>query len=374
MRHFLAGLCLLFVASVAAAQSNTVSFVAVLNGQNEKPNVGDPDGTGYAFVRFDRRSNQVFYAITSANTSTPTVSHIHRGGADVSGPVVIDFRPVFRNGAASGVVSADATLINEILATPSNFYVNVHTADFPSGAIRGQLVPAPSGGTDVVFPIAGRVPGVNNTLFRTDLTILNLSGTAAPVALEYYPSGQTGNNGPSASFTFVIANNSQLNLNDLISTTLGINAGTGAIRIQSPNRIDAVGRVYNDLRPSNGGTLSQFIHGLNVDYNRTSGALPMLANQTGASGYRTNIGWFNNNSAPGTLTLRAHRSDGTVLATSTFDVNPFAQTQLNLSQIFPSLEPLEQMYVTYETTAVPMFVYASVVDNTTGDGVFIAGD
>jgi hypothetical protein len=36
-------------------------------------------------------------------------------------------------------VSASRELILEILQNPEGFYVNVHNADFPAGAVRGQL-------------------------------------------------------------------------------------------------------------------------------------------------------------------------------------------------------------------------------------------
>jgi hypothetical protein len=29
----------------------------------------------------------------------------------------------------------------DVLAHPGDYYVNVHTADFPGGAVRGQLAP-----------------------------------------------------------------------------------------------------------------------------------------------------------------------------------------------------------------------------------------
>ena len=36
-------------------------------------------------------------------------------------------------------VTADGALINRIIADPASFYVNVHTAEFPAGAVRGQV-------------------------------------------------------------------------------------------------------------------------------------------------------------------------------------------------------------------------------------------
>ncbi len=42
-------------------------------------------------------------------------------------------------GMLSGCVSADPVLIGQIIANPAGYYVNVHTTEFPAGAVRGQL-------------------------------------------------------------------------------------------------------------------------------------------------------------------------------------------------------------------------------------------
>jgi uncharacterized protein (DUF3820 family) len=36
-------------------------------------------------------------------------------------------------------VDAEGKLLRKIADKPGDYYVNVHTADFPAGAIRGQL-------------------------------------------------------------------------------------------------------------------------------------------------------------------------------------------------------------------------------------------
>jgi hypothetical protein len=81
---------------------------------------------------------QVCYELMVANIATPTAAHIHRGGSSVNGPVVVPFTAP-ASGSSSGCANASADLLNEIAANPGNFYVNVHNAEFPGGAVRGQL-------------------------------------------------------------------------------------------------------------------------------------------------------------------------------------------------------------------------------------------
>lgn len=107
-----------------------------LSGEAEIP-PADPDGTGFAQLTLNPGQETVCFDITVENIAPATAAHIHRGGADVNGPVVVNF-DVPSNGL-SGCVDADRDVIKEILQNPSGFYVNVHNADFPGGAVRGQL-------------------------------------------------------------------------------------------------------------------------------------------------------------------------------------------------------------------------------------------
>lgn len=355
------------------AFAQVTTLTATLLGANERPNPGDADGSGFAIVHLDRASGTVRYALVVRDISPPAGAHIHRGGADVAGGVVVDFAPSWFNGTAVGTANASAALIDEILANPAGFYVNVHNADYPGGAVRGQLMNlTTANATDVLFPIAGRVVGANNTFYRTDVYLLNLSGASTPVVLEYYASGSAANNAPTATATITVANNEQVNLSgDMLQNTLGIGNGTGALRVVAPGRVIATARIYNDRRSFDGGTLGQFIPALGAEYNRTTGALPMLANEQGLNGYRANIGWFNASTTTATVTFRVHRPNGTVLQTTTLNVPRGQQMQMPIGQIFNTLEPLDQLYVTFTTAGAPLYVYASVVDNTNGDAIFI---
>jgi hypothetical protein len=112
-------------------------FTTSLLGSNEVPGPGDEDGSGVARLTLNPGQEEVCFEITVSDVETITAAHIHRGASDVAGPVVVNF-DVPNNGLI-GCVNANRALIKEILQNPSAFYVNVHNAPFPAGALRGQL-------------------------------------------------------------------------------------------------------------------------------------------------------------------------------------------------------------------------------------------
>ncbi|RPI84146.1 MAG: CHRD domain-containing protein [Chloroflexi bacterium] len=122
-------------------ESETVVFQAELNGENERPDPGDPDGTGQSRVYINQEAGDVCFSITASEIILPAdAAHIHVGDSDVAGDVVIPLAPPDELGSSAGCAAdVDPTLIQEILDNPSGYYVNVHTSDFPAGAIRGQL-------------------------------------------------------------------------------------------------------------------------------------------------------------------------------------------------------------------------------------------
>jgi hypothetical protein len=130
----------------AAALPSAATFVTGLLGSNEVAN-GDPDGSGTASVTIDPVTGAVNWLFSTANVDTPTLAHIHRAAAGANGPVVFDFAAQL-NG--SGVMSL--SLAAEIAANPAGFYVNIHTAAHPSGAVRGNLRLAAPADANVAVP------------------------------------------------------------------------------------------------------------------------------------------------------------------------------------------------------------------------------
>ncbi len=115
---------------------------AELNGANEVPGPGDEDGYGVAFLEFNSETGELCYDVAVANITLPAAAmHIHVGEAGVSGDVVVPFDTApDADGLASGCMAAvDMMQSQSIVDDPEGFYVNVHTSDFPDGAVRGQL-------------------------------------------------------------------------------------------------------------------------------------------------------------------------------------------------------------------------------------------
>lgn len=109
-----------------------------LTGAAEVPGPGDPDGSGAAKLNFNADRSEICYKLTVNDIAPATGAHIHIGSADVAGPVVQGLMPP-TDGMSKACVVVSSTLFSAILANPANYYVNVHNAQFPAGAVRGQL-------------------------------------------------------------------------------------------------------------------------------------------------------------------------------------------------------------------------------------------
>ena len=110
---------------------------ATLLPENQVPPTAS-SGSGTALVTLNQGQGEVCWDITVEGLTSPVIlAHIHHGGAETNGPVVVDFmEPV--NGL-TGCVQADPALIKQIRQDPGDYYVNVHTTMFPTGEVRGQL-------------------------------------------------------------------------------------------------------------------------------------------------------------------------------------------------------------------------------------------
>lgn len=125
------------VAAPASAGPTTVLRTA-MTGAAEVPGPGDADGKGNGVVRVDRSSGEICVVITTHGTAPLLAGHIHEQapGAE-SGPVVVPLMQVSDmkfQGCAVAPAVADG-----LLSEADEYYLNVHNAEFPNGALRGDL-------------------------------------------------------------------------------------------------------------------------------------------------------------------------------------------------------------------------------------------
>ncbi|MEW5877070.1 MAG: CHRD domain-containing protein [Acidobacteriota bacterium] len=355
-------------AQLASEASGVEHWVTMLSGARERPTVGDPDGNGVALVV--PRSDQALYYLRVSNTQPPTGAHIHRGKAGEAGSIVLSLSPTFNNGVAVGAVSLSATLAGEIRTNPEGFYVNVHTADFPGGAVRGQLT---TGESVVHVPVAADVPGLPPSLFRTAGTVTNFSDAEAEVWAEWYPSSREARSAPAKVQRFAVPARGTAVFNNLVSELFAA-SGRGAVRFYSPAKIAVAVNIFNDQRPS-GGTFGQFAQGLAVSEALTRGVLPYNRHQakTTGSGWRTNFGWFNPSPQAVTLQVQVVRPDGTTAGSKTVTLQPWSNDLLACGDgngYVPSAACSDNNFTVAFTASSPVFLYSSVVDNVTDDGLY----
>jgi hypothetical protein len=126
--------------TVLSASVGGVEIDANMLGIAEQPDLGDPDGTGSAVLRMRVGQARVCFKLDVQNIGTAAAAHIHKGGPEESGPVVVTLGAP-TSGTSAGCVKAARLTVKDILANKAAYYVNVHTADFQGGAVRGQLAP-----------------------------------------------------------------------------------------------------------------------------------------------------------------------------------------------------------------------------------------
>lgn len=120
-------------ADAGSESSQEVVFEVSMSGS------GDEDGAGTAAITLEPGSGEVCYELWVHDIDPPTAAHIHVGAAGESGGVAVPFNAPGAEGEWQGCVSADPATVQQIVANPAGYYVNVHNQTHPSGAIRGQL-------------------------------------------------------------------------------------------------------------------------------------------------------------------------------------------------------------------------------------------
>lgn len=129
--------------------STVTTLTATLGADQEVPPTTSP-ATGIATLTYDsvNREFDLHLEVNDIDNATVTGFHIHSAAIGVNGPIFVDLLALVPGGLppTTGFVfdasDIDLPPLQEAALLGGATYINVHTTEFPNGALRGQLLPA----------------------------------------------------------------------------------------------------------------------------------------------------------------------------------------------------------------------------------------
>lgn len=221
------------------------------------------------------------------------------------------------------------------------------------------------------IPAAAHAAGANNTFFKTDVRIVNLGSTSATFELSWLAANS--DNSAAAPKALTIAPRASRQLDDIVLSFFNLDAAGGAIRIASANEFAATSRTYTTSSAGCPGTFGQFIPALGAADATARAVIPNVRlSVDGTTGFRSNVGIMNPSRDAVAATLRLRSGTGALLGSAAVNILPLGQTQSSVAALFAAPVTDDNAFVEIEAPK-PLLSYVSVVDNRSGDPVFIAG-
>lgn len=187
--------------------SNAFTFDAWLNGAQESPEATTP-GVGVASFWFNATWDTLHYDMQFDHLSGPiSAIHVHNALVNANGGVDVDLMSGVNGNVVKGSITGAAltnTLVTRLMSGAS--YINVHTAAFANGEVRGQVFRLPASGYSfdmcggqqspavTTNAYGGGVLSVNRGNDKAHLmfTTANLSGAITGVHLHEASKGANG--------------------------------------------------------------------------------------------------------------------------------------------------------------------------------------
>jgi hypothetical protein len=193
---------------VSASFSSNLLFTAKLTGDQETPPVGTA-GYGVAtFILNATRDTLCVSVMVRDLSSAITSAHIHLGNFGASGVSVFDLTPYITGNKIETRI-ASPLLTQQMIATliARQYYINVNTANYIDGEIRGQIeletnfhLKGDLSGTEVVPAVTTPAIGLAAVNLHKDYMYVGLkiqvTGLSGPITSAQLHTGALGSNGP----------------------------------------------------------------------------------------------------------------------------------------------------------------------------------
>lgn len=321
-----------------------------------RSNVGFVEVLGLEAVLNLRMIDQTGATLASEVVAMPPLSH--RQINDVFAFLGVD-------GGENAALRIELESQGRVLAYAS--VVDNHSSDpvFVPGLVAGSPYPDINDhGSRLVVPAAASNRGAHGTRWRTDLRVLPMPDQQGALEVIFRPN----DGAPTTSSSFFFDGAGPLAIDDVVAT-IGA-TGAGHLRLStSSGGIAATSRTYTAAA---GGTYGQFIPAEWLFVNLDRGVLLGLKR---TDDFRTNIGLVNPAAAPVEVELRLVAAGGEVLGSRAETLAPGEGWQINDVFLSFGLGGCDLCRLEFEDAngsgGPHLYVWGSVVDNRTGDAIFI---
>jgi hypothetical protein len=234
--------------------------------------------------------------------------------------------------------------------------------------VIGMLAAVGAGAQELYVPAAAHASGVAGTEWRSDLEVKAVGTEAAGFTLELLRERADNSAPDTASFT--VEPGTTLRLVDVVDDTFGV-SGSAALRLTPTHgTLLATSRTYNDAP---GGTYGQYIPAMPAESAAEPARDHTLIQLSSTSSFRTNLGLVNATGHRTTVDVGLFDAAGTPLGSTAIVLRPYEMRQVGnvFSLVTTDEVPAGYATVRTETEGARFFAYASVVDNLSGDAIFI---
>ncbi|MBK5257963.1 MAG: PKD domain-containing protein [Thermoanaerobaculia bacterium] len=224
-----------------------------------------------------------------------------------------------------------------------------------------QATRAPQGKA-LTIPSIALAPGANGTFWRSDVTFFNPSNDSVVLTLRY-----NGSDG-ARTRTVTLSGRETTILSD-VATEMGAGAGSGPLEVSWSSSAGPIVTSRTFTSGPNGGSFGQAIDAA------TFGGDQYVTGLRSDLGFRANVGFVNGGSSPIDIEVTLLSASGFLIGRTVVQVAAKGLLQRSVGALFPSIDPMGLGSVTVQArpNAATLFVYGSIVDNYSGDPVFIAG-
>jgi hypothetical protein len=231
--------------------------------------------------------------------------------------------------------------------------------------------PLPPGSSSLVVPLVGRVQG--NRLFLSDARLYNASGEPRDVSLYYVAQGLSG--AAAVRSTRTIAPGEMLVLDDIVGDEFGYAESIGGLTIAAgpaPGLI-ASSRAYT---PSAAGTFGQFVPGFPANGALGPGGRATANGLSRNARFHVNAGFAEVSGAPVAVRMEIYSAAGVLLSATTRTAGPNGMVLVSDLITERGLGTTENFRLDFVVTSAAgrIVPFATLVDDGTGDGVFVPAE